>query len=104
MIKWYEESDAEVNRSIALITGENPDKWYPYGGVKGKDYCKNPSDAWPIIYANKISLNPAEHSDPSQWQARISTAHGEWQADSSSPLRAAMICFLLSQQSGDASN
>lgn len=45
MIKWYEESDAEVNRSIALLTGENPDKWYPYGGVKGKDYCKNPSDA-----------------------------------------------------------
>lgn len=53
MIKWYEESDAEVNRSIALLTGENPDKWYPYGGVKGKDYCKNPSDAWPIIAPTK---------------------------------------------------
>lgn len=45
MIKWYEESDSEVNRSIALLTGEDPDKWYPYGGIKGKDYCKNPSDA-----------------------------------------------------------
>lgn len=56
MIKWYEESDSEVNRSIALLTGEDPDKWYPYGGIKGKDYCKNPSDAWPIIYANKIGL------------------------------------------------
>ncbi len=54
MIKWYEESDSEVNRSIALLTGEDPDKWYPYGGIKGKDYCKNPSDAWPIIYANKL--------------------------------------------------
>ena len=73
MIKWYEESDAEVNRSIALLTGENPDKWYPYGGVKGKDYCKNPSDAWPIICANKISLNPDNQSDSPQWQARMST-------------------------------
>lgn len=54
MIKWYEESDSEVNRSIALLTGEDPDKWYPYGGIKGKDYCKNPSDAWPIIYAIKL--------------------------------------------------
>jgi hypothetical protein len=26
------------------------------------------------------------------------TQRGEWQADSNSPLRAAMICFLLSQQ------
>ncbi|CAI1590817.1 Protein of uncharacterised function (DUF2591) [Serratia proteamaculans] len=101
MIKWYEESDAEVNRSIALITGENPDKWYPYGGVKGKDYCKNPSDAWPIICANKISLNADTQSDSTQWQARMRTQLGEWQADCSSPLRAAMICFLLSQQTNE---
>ena len=98
MIKWYEESDAEVNRSIALLTGENPDKWYPYGGVKGKDYCKNPSDARPIICANKISLNPDNQSDSPQWQARMSTCGGEWQADSVSLLRAAMICFLMSRQ------
>ncbi|EPV4287339.1 phage protein NinX family protein, partial [Yersinia enterocolitica] len=24
MIKWYEESDSEVNRSIALLSGEDP--------------------------------------------------------------------------------
>lgn len=29
MIKWYEESDAEVNRSIALLTGENPTSGIP---------------------------------------------------------------------------
>ncbi|MFC0225604.1 phage protein NinX family protein [Serratia aquatilis] len=98
MIKWYEESDAEVNRSIALITGEDPDKWYPYGGVKGKDYCKNPSDAWPIICANKISLNAVTQTEDAHWQARITTQQGDWQAGSHSPLRAAMICFLLSQQ------
>ncbi|MHA7846487.1 phage protein NinX family protein [Serratia sp. D1N4] len=98
MIKWYEESDAEVNRSIALITGENPEKWYPYGGVKGKDYCKNPADAWPIICANNISLNAISQDNHPQWQASITTQRGAWQAGSSSPLRAAMICFLLSQQ------
>ncbi|AHG22126.1 hypothetical protein Z042_22730 [Chania multitudinisentens RB-25] len=98
MIEWYKESDAEVNRSIALMTGEDPAKWYPYGGVKGKDYCKNPSDAWPIICANNISLNVISQGENPQWQASISTLRGEWQAGSSSPLRAAMICFLLSQQ------
>jgi len=53
MIKWSEENDSELNHNIALLTGEEPDKWYPYGGVKGKDYCNNPSDAWPIICANR---------------------------------------------------
>ena len=28
----------------------------------------------------------------------MSTSGGEWQADSVSPLRAAMICFLMSRQ------
>jgi len=45
MIKWSEENDSEVNHNIALLTGEEPEKWYPYGGMKGKDYCNNPSDA-----------------------------------------------------------
>ncbi|OMQ24425.1 phage protein NinX family protein [Serratia oryzae] len=98
MIKWSEESDAEVNRNIALITGENPEKWYPYGGMKGKDYCKNPADAWPIICANKISLNAISQDNPPQWQASITNPCGVWLAGSHSPLRAAMICFLLSQQ------
>ncbi|CNE95658.1 DUF2591 family protein [Yersinia nurmii] len=97
MIKWYEESDTEVNRNIALLTGEDPDKWYPYGGVKGKDYCKNPSDAWPIICANKIGIHSPDNGNDNHWQARIATSQGEWLARSSSPLRAAMICFLLSQ-------
>ncbi len=97
MIKWCEESDSEVNRSIALLSGEDPDKWYPYGGIKGKDYCKNPSDAWPIIYANKIGLYSPE-IDNNQWNAKITNPQGEWQAYSQSPLRAAMICYLLSRE------
>jgi len=97
MIKWSEENDSEVNHNIALLTGEEPEKWYPYGGVKGKDYCNNPSDAWPIICANKISLNATEMPGTTQWSAQIQSEQGQWYADSHRPLRAAMICFLLSK-------
>ncbi|EIC85398.1 phage protein NinX family protein [Serratia sp. M24T3] len=97
MIKWSEEHDNELNHNIALLTGEDPDKWYPYGGMKGKDYCNNPSDAWPIICANKINLNFNELPDSKSWCAHISSEEGKWQASSAKPLRAAMICFLLSK-------
>jgi len=97
MIKWSEEQDSELNHNVALLTGEEPDKWYPYGGVKGKDYCNNPSDAWPIICANKISLNFNEMKSDKAWSAQITIPQGQWQADSVRPLRAAMICFLLSK-------
>ncbi len=96
MNHWYEESDTEVNHRVALLIGEEPEKWYPYGGVKGKDYCRNPADAWPIICANKIGLMPSPRV--AEWSAQMVTAEGEWQAQSQSPLRAAMICFILSQQ------
>lgn len=97
MIKWSEENDSEVNHSIALLTGEEPEKWYPYGGVKGKDYCNNPSDAWPIICANNISLSATETPDKTSWSAHIISEQGLWHADSHRPLRAAMVCFLRSK-------
>ena len=99
MIKWSEENDSDVNHSIALLTGEEPEKWYPYGGIKGKDYCNNPSDAWPIICANKISINFKELQSDPLWLAEIQSPDGQWQAQSRRPLRAAMICFLLSKES-----
>lgn len=60
------------------------------------DYCNNPSDAWPIIVENGISL---------VWMnAEVSyyEAHGineeiwdeDWQSQHPNALRAAMICFL----------
>ncbi|MEG3135563.1 phage protein NinX family protein [Rouxiella sp. T17] len=97
MIKWSEEPDNELNHNVALLTGEDPDKWYPYGGMKGKDYCNNPSDAWPIICANKINLNFKEMAESKEWLAHISGHEGQWQASCAKPLRAAMICFLLSK-------
>lgn len=71
MIKWYEESDSEVNRSIVLLSGEDFDKWYLYGGIKGKDYCKNFFDVWFIIYVNKIGFYFLEINDNNQWNVRI---------------------------------
>lgn len=96
MNQWCEESDIELNHRVALLTGEEPSKWYPYGGIKGKDYCRNPSDAWPIICANKISLTPAHGA--AEWSAQIISPQGEWRVNCQSPLRAAMICFLLSRE------
>ncbi|HEI6818223.1 TPA: DUF2591 family protein, partial [Yersinia enterocolitica] len=49
-------------------------------------------------YANKIGLYSPEINDNNQWNARITNPQGEWQAYSQSPLRAAMICYLLSQE------
>jgi hypothetical protein len=96
MNDWCDESDNELNQSVALLTGEDPAKWYPYGGVKGKDYCNNPADAWPIIFANRICLNCSDNASQ-QWSAEIRGTDQQWQAKCSRPLRAAMICFLLSK-------
>lgn len=60
------------------------------------DPCNNPSDAWPIIVENRISLE-AEGDD--EWTA--STAYYVLQAKSKNPLRAAMIVYLMMQEQVD---
>ena len=51
------------------------------------DYCNNPSDAWPIILENRISLSPKGIN----WSA--------WcfykECEDLNPLRAACIVFLM---------
>lgn len=68
------------------------------GGFK---FTTNAADAWPIIAENKISIYAAVHGD----------RRGEWGAEASSsdhyhfnnnPLRAAMIVFLMMQESDNA--
>ena len=72
MKSYYEMSDFEINKEVASkLYGE--DWWHKNGKViinrqgadvfgdkfSGKvevDYCNNPSDAWPIILDNKISI------------------------------------------------
>ena len=107
-MKNYEEmSDSEINIAVAkdvfvgaysFITPytHRPDAEVIKHNIGGDmpffvDYCNNPSDAWPIIMRNKISIFPTGlESDI-------------WRAESyfidcvkhSNPLRAAKIVFLM---------
>ena len=95
----YEEmSDYKINRKVLWLTrGENvvayKDRKSPDGvlchGMQGVfDPCNNPSDAWPIIVENKISIG----SSSDAWISG-SRIFGTQVLDKN-PLRAAMICFL----------
>lgn len=65
------------------------------------DYCNDPSDAWPIIVENKISLL----EDDGEWEASIDYpcdigAYGTTEIcskvyEDKNPLRCAMIVFLI---------
>ena len=66
------------------------------------DYCNNPADAWPIIVAELIALKPvALFVGGHRWFA--SKGEGDFgikHADEN-PLRAAMIVFLMMQESAN---
>ena len=73
----------------------NDERWW----VPFPDYCNNPSDAWPIVIANNISINHGKTLVNDEWVdiwfvgAGIPEAQ-ERTTNSSKVLRAAMICFL----------
>lgn len=61
------------------------------------DYCNNPSDAWPIITANKISIYAMSVNDRrGRWGAEA-FYYNESYHFNENPLRAAMIVFLMMQ-------
>lgn len=85
-MKNYEDmSDFDINcrvhAEVMQISGLN--------SFKAKDYCNNPSDAWPIIVDNEISINSWALSDG--WRA---DRFGHFDTEDDKPLRAAMIVFL----------
>lgn len=100
----YEEmSDFEINKLVAKYLGFDTG-WKAAncskigisdGSIFGKyvDYCNNPSDAWPLIIDNKISLfwNGSVFDN---WIARTIHTKGIHHIN---PLRAAMIVFLMMQ-------
>lgn len=103
-------SDADINVEVGERLGWNAKFIHPddsvtfrddLGRLRGKkNYCNNPADAWPIIVANRIALMPdaSEHGAHQWWDAQSSCrAHGiQYQAN---PLRAAMIVYLMMQES-----
>lgn len=57
------------------------------------DYCNNPTDAWPIIVENRISIRNRYGND---WMAENEWGKSHHHFDQN-PLRAAMIVFLMMQ-------
>lgn len=97
-----------VRGSTDVTTGK-----VAYSNNSLKDYCNNQADAWPIIVANKISIVSLDN----KWiAAPIDTLIDGITGDSdvcfyassdavfdANPLRAAMIAFLMMQESKNAS-
>lgn len=86
----YEEmSDFEINcrihAEVMQISGLN--------SFKAKDYCNNPSDAWPIIVENHIAVVPYQYTIPQAWPTAFGAA-STFTTEDRNPLRAAMIAFL----------
>lgn len=83
-------SDFEINCRVHAEVMEISE----LDSFKAKDYCNSPADAWPIIEQNKISLT--YHTSRGHWSAIFNheniSMHG-------SPLRAAMIVFLMMKES-----
>lgn len=104
-------SDKEINKQVAFALGckevmpdifMDDNRRYEFDKPKKRsgnqfyfDPCNNPADAWPIITSNRIGIVPGTATD--KWAAH----HGDWDiaiADVN-PLRAAMIIFLMMQDS-----
>ena len=104
----YEEmSDFEINKQVAINRGGYQGHVeHMQHGVKEsdrashgllfteRDYCNNPSDAWPIIVANRINVYASEGPDFMPWMAGC----GGIIASNKNPLRAAMIVFLMMRE------
>ncbi|AKA61205.1 hypothetical protein [Pseudoalteromonas phage H103] len=103
-------SDFEINKAVAnklglFVAAVAQDGIIVNGKSLSVDYCNNPSDAWPIITDNKISIM----NDESTWEASIDfdgdlTLHGTDEIltkyyDHENPLRATMIVFLMMSES-----
>ncbi|HBB9911909.1 TPA: phage protein NinX family protein [Citrobacter freundii] len=60
------------------------------------DYCNNPADAWPIIVDNSIGIKKQSNG---LW---VSSRHGGMYPQyHENPIRAAMIVFLMMQDSAN---
>ncbi|EBO4170075.1 DUF2591 domain-containing protein [Salmonella enterica] len=65
-----------------------------------KDFCNKPEDAWPIIVDKKIGIKPVRWNE---WRAEGDDSCGflSYTQTDKNPLRAAMIVFLMMQDSAN---
>lgn len=116
----YEDmSDLQINLLVANAIGVDAaeNSGVVFGAVKHEgenvvsvigvvDYCNNPSDAWPIILANNISITKYEGLE--EWDAHGGGICVDYDhciisecgcfCSNKNPLRAAMIVFLMMQE------
>ena len=105
----YEQmNDFDINRLVALNRGgyqgrvAHMQHWVKESDKDScgifhveRDYCNNPSDAWPIIMENKITIfSPDDTHDNLLWMAELSYFH----SFDENPLRAAMIVFIMMRE------
>lgn len=117
---YSELSDKEINKLVAFALGCKevvPDifmddvRRYEFDKPKNKsgnkfyfDPCNDPADAWPIIYRHKISI---EFDGDNSTEPQTTWCHARNMYRScginyqSNPLRAAMIVFLMMQDSAN---
>lgn len=110
-------SDFEINRRVADIAmngtwhvkPSHPDNdtggWlYGSNGIQTyelPDYCNNPENAWPIIVEHKINIEWHEWKN-SEWMPYALNNATMKSCYATNPLRAAMITFLMMQESLNA--
>lgn len=88
-----------VRGSTNVTTGK-----VEYSKKSLKDYCNNPSDAWKIIVDNGISLECiVVNRHEKTWRAQLKPGYVKHRVNHKNPLRAAMIVFLMMQESKNAS-
>ncbi|HDG1721659.1 TPA: DUF2591 family protein [Kluyvera ascorbata] len=104
-------SDAEIGRRVAAAlkldggSDYNGSTLIVKNGVWATfDPCNNPADAWPIIYRHKISIE-FDGDDSTEPETTWCHARDMYRRCGinyqSNPLRAAMIVFLLMQESAN---
>lgn len=108
-------SDFEINLKVAhIVLGKgsydcSSEKKEVYSaGIDGGEFlpngyfdpCNNPADAWPIIVKNKISII-SMYSGKDCWQVDAGEDEEFVLRAQDNPLRAAMIVFLMMQDSAN---
>lgn len=109
-------SDFEINKAVAIATGHSQLSQLGWQGsqeinfdaviVRGPnvigafDPCNNPAVAYPIMLEHGIGID----YDGISWTASDwrENKHSDWRNYPESPLRLAMIVYLMMKEKGDA--
>lgn len=115
-------SDFDINKLVAIATGHKQLGSLGWRGLKDGDFnevmvrgplkiggfdpCNNPADAWPVIVANNIDIiqdNGQGCALATNSAIQMFLGDDVHISQDENPLRAAMIVFLMMQESKNAS-